>query len=85
MEGQGPIEGIRREGPNWRLWAWAIAIVILAVFALQNTEEVHIEFLFVESETPLIVGLLIAGALGALIGWLAPIVRRGRIAERDSD
>jgi uncharacterized integral membrane protein len=63
---------------NWRPWAIGIAILLLAIIVVQNSQEVPIDFLFVETETPLIVGLLIAGALGALIGWLAPIVRRGR-------
>jgi hypothetical protein len=31
----------------------------------------------------LIIALVIAGALGALIGWAWPHVRRGRRAERD--
>jgi uncharacterized integral membrane protein len=44
---------------------------------------VEIRFLFVETQTPLIFGLLIAGILGFLIGWLTPIVRRGRRGERD--
>jgi prepilin-type N-terminal cleavage/methylation domain-containing protein len=32
-----------------------------------------------------IVALLIAGALGALIGWALPHVRRSRRLERDKD
>jgi uncharacterized integral membrane protein len=76
--GRDPLEGVRRERPSWRLWAMGIAILLLAIIVAQNSQEVDFDFLFVETETPLIVGLLIAGALGALIGWLAPIVRRGR-------
>jgi uncharacterized integral membrane protein len=78
MEGREPLEGGRKERPSWRLWAIGIAVVLLAIIVIQNSQEVPIDFLFVETETPLIVGLLVAGALGALIGWLAPIVRRGR-------
>ena len=78
MEDPDPLEGIRKERRSWRLWVIGIAIVLLAIIVAQNSQEVPIDFLFVETETPLIVGLLIAGALGALIGWLAPIVRRGR-------
>jgi uncharacterized integral membrane protein len=35
-----------------------------------------VDFLFTTTDTPLIFALLIAGVLGALIGWLAPRVRR---------
>jgi uncharacterized integral membrane protein len=77
-EGRDPLEGVRRERPSWRLWAIGIAVLLFGIIIAQNAQEVHFDFLFVETETPLIVGLLIAGALGALIGWLAPIVRRGR-------
>lgn len=54
------------------------AAVLLVVFVAQNSQEVTVDFLFTTTETPLIFALLIAGALGALIGWLAPILRRGR-------
>ena len=33
-------------------------------------------FFFAETRTPLVFALLIAGALGAIIGWLAPRLRR---------
>lgn len=68
---------------NAKLWTIGIAIVLLVIFVAENSQEVEIRFLFVETQTPLIVGLLIAGVLGFLIGWLAPIVRRGRRGERD--
>ena len=42
----------------------------------------QVDFLFIHTTTPLILALLIAGALGALIGWAAPHVRRGRRNER---
>lgn len=77
MNDQQGIES-RREGPNWKLWTLAIAAVLLAIVVIQNSQEVPIDFLFVDTTMPLIFGLLIAGMLGFLIGWLAPIVRRGR-------
>lgn len=71
-----PKTGTDREGPRWRLWAAAIAAVLLIIFIAQNSQEVRVDFLFVEATTPLIFALLVAGVLGALIGWLAPRVRR---------
>ena len=44
-------------------------------------QDVEIDFLFINTEAPLIVALVIAGALGALIGWALPHVRRSRRAE----
>ena len=44
-----------------------------------------VDFLFVETETPLIIALVIAGGLGALIGWALPHVRRSRRVERERE
>ena len=76
------IGGRQEGGSNWKLWLAAIAALILAIFIVQNSQKVVIDFLFVETETPLIFGLLIAGLLGFAIGWLLPIVRRGRRDDR---
>lgn len=73
----------RREGRGWRVYVLGIAVFLLLVFFLQNSQKVTVQFLFVETETPLIIALLIAGALGALIGWAWPHVRRGRRQERE--
>jgi uncharacterized integral membrane protein len=77
------IEGLpRREGRGWRFYALIVAGVLLAVFVIQNSQSVEVEFLFSTVDTPLIFALLIAGGLGAVIGWAWPHVRRGRRAER---
>jgi uncharacterized integral membrane protein len=68
----------RAEGTNWRRWALLVALVVLIVFVIQNAQEVTVDFLFTTTDTPLIFALLIAGVLGALIGWLTPRVRRHR-------
>lgn len=73
----------RREGRGWRAYVLAAAVILLLVFFLQNSQEVEVQFLVTETQTPLIFALLIAGALGALIGWAWPHVRRGRRAERE--
>jgi uncharacterized integral membrane protein len=52
-------------------------LVILAIFVLQNSQKVNIDFLFfTTTETPLIVALLFAALLGAVIGWLATRIGR---------
>jgi len=75
------IGGRSEGGTNWKLWAAGVAALLLAIFVVQNSQKVTIDFLFVESDTPLIFGLLVAGLLGFAIGWLLPIVRRGRREE----
>ena len=67
----------RSEGPGWKIYALGVAGVLLAVLILQNSQEVEVKFLFINTTIPLIFALLIAGALGALIGWATPRVRRG--------
>lgn len=74
-ERRDPLEA-RREGSGWRRYALGIAALILAVFVIQNSQTVRVEFLLTQTDTPLIFALLFAGALGALIGWAAPKVRR---------
>ena len=78
------IEGApRKEGRGWRTYVLGTAIVLLLILVAQNAQEVTVDFLFIHTETPLIFALLIAGGLGALIGWAWPHVRRGRRAERE--
>jgi uncharacterized integral membrane protein len=67
----------RKEGRGWKTYALGVAGVLLAVLILQNSQEVEVKFLFINTTIPLIFALLIAGALGALIGWATPRVRRG--------
>jgi uncharacterized integral membrane protein len=83
VTGRDPSEAPRREGRGWRTYVLGIAIVLLAIFVAQNAQKVEVDFLFTETETPLILALLIAGGLGALIGWAWPHVRRGRRQERE--
>jgi len=67
----------RKEGRGWKTYALGVAGLLLAILILQNSQEVEVKFLFINTTIPLIFALLIAGALGALIGWAAPRVRRG--------
>ena len=71
-----PLEKQRREGGEWKRWVIGIALVAFAILVAQNSQKVEVNFFFASTETPLVFALLIAGALGALIGWLAPKVRR---------
>jgi uncharacterized integral membrane protein len=72
------IEGLpRKEGRGWRFWLLVAAGVLFAIFVIQNSQDVEVEFLFTTTDTPLFLALLLAGGLGAVIGWAAPRIRRG--------
>ncbi len=75
----------KKEGRGWRFWVVLVAGFLLLILIVQNAQKVTVDFLFVETETPLIVALVIAGGLGALIGWALPHVRRSRRVERERD
>jgi uncharacterized integral membrane protein len=67
---------------DWRAWMVALALALVVIVALQNSQEVRVDVLFVTVNAPLIVTLLVAVAVGALIGYVAPVIRRHR---RDED
>jgi uncharacterized integral membrane protein len=67
---------------NWRAWIVGVLIALVVIVALQNSQEVRVDVLFVTVNAPLIVTLLAAVAIGALIGYVAPLVLRHRRGER---
>ncbi len=67
----------KKEGRGWKSYALGFAGLVLAILILQNAQEVEVKFLFINTTIPLIFALLLAGGLGALIGWATPRVRRG--------
>jgi uncharacterized integral membrane protein len=71
-----------RKGVNWRAWLVGVLVALVVIVALQNSQQVAVEVLFVDFNAPLIVTLLVAVAIGALIGYVAPLVRRHRREER---
>ncbi|HEX5593505.1 MAG TPA: LapA family protein [Solirubrobacterales bacterium] len=67
---------------NWRAWLVGILSALVLIVALQNSQEVSVEVLFASFNAPLIVVILLAAAIGVLIGYIAPLVRRHRREER---
>jgi uncharacterized integral membrane protein len=67
---------------NWRAWLVGILSALVLIVALQNSQEVSFEVLFASFNAPLIVVILLATAVGALIGYIAPLVRRHHREEK---
>lgn len=63
---------------NWRAWLVGILVALVLIVALQNSQEVSFEVLFASFNAPLIVVILLAAAIGVMIGYVAPLVRRHR-------
>jgi uncharacterized integral membrane protein len=70
---------------NWRAWGVGALALLALIVALQNSQEVRVDVLFLTVNAPLIVILLIAVAVGALIGWAAPVLRRHHRSGRQGD
>jgi uncharacterized integral membrane protein len=62
-------------GRGGRFWIAIAAIVLAAIFLIQNSQKVKVDFIFASTETPLIFALLIAGLLGFVIGLALPRFR----------
>jgi uncharacterized integral membrane protein len=72
------IESVqRKEGRGLKFWLLVAAGVLFAIFVIQNSQDVEVKFLSTTTDSPLFLALLVAGGLGAVIGWAAPRVRRG--------
>lgn len=72
----------QKKPANWRAWALGVLAALVLIVALQNSQEVSVEVLFASFNAPLIVVLLVFTALGALLGYVAPIVLRHRREDR---
>lgn len=71
-----------RKSVNWRAWLVGLLSALVLIVALQNSQQVSFEVLFASFNAPLIVVILLAAAIGALIGYIAPLVRRHRREEK---
>jgi uncharacterized integral membrane protein len=71
-----------KKSVNWRAWFIGVAVALLILFVALNSRQVKVNFIVGSAQTPLIFALLIAAALGALIGYVGPLVRRHRRDEQ---
>jgi uncharacterized integral membrane protein len=77
MASPGELQPLAQKS-SWRPWALGVAVLLVVIFIAQNSQEVKVKFLYVDTTTPLIFALLIAAVLGAVIGYVGPLVRRHR-------
>jgi uncharacterized integral membrane protein len=88
MEGsrpQAPVPRRQEHRTNWRMWLIAIAVLLLLILIVQNSQKVEIHFFFADTHTPLFFALLVAAILGALVGWLLPRFRRSRKEHKSAE
>ena len=74
MEGTPPVSS----GRGTRFWVVLVAILLAIIFIAVNFQKVTVDFVVAEGEAPLVVALLLAGALGFVIGLALPRFRRPR-------
>jgi uncharacterized integral membrane protein len=67
---------------NWRAWIVGTLIALVLIVALQNSQQVDVDVLFINLNAPLIVVILASAAIGALAGYAFPVLRRHRRDER---
>jgi len=80
-----PLVPGEKKQVNWRAWGIGLLIALVVIVALQNSQQVRVDVLFVTVDAPLIVTLLAAVGIGALIGYAAPVLRRHRRDGRRQD
>lgn len=74
-----PPPAAQKKEVQWKWWAFGIAVLLLLIIVLQNSQHVEFKLLFIfDTSAPLVVLLLIAALIGAVIGYTAPILRRHR-------
>jgi uncharacterized integral membrane protein len=71
-----------KKGVNWRAWTVGILVALAIIVALQHSQKTHLDILFVSTTAPLIAILLIFLGIGAVIGYVGPLIRRHRRQER---
>ena len=65
-------------GISWKAILLAAAGIYALLLIILNSKKVSVDFVFVSPRTRVIFLVLLSMALGALITWLVPRIRRGR-------
>jgi uncharacterized integral membrane protein len=71
------MEGLTEtKGRGARFWLWMVVALIGLVLCAANFQKVTIDFIVGETNAPLVIALLIAGAIGFVLGLLLTRFRR---------
>lgn len=82
-EAKGVGEYRRDSGPSGTTITLVVVGVLLLIFVLQNMDAANVDFLFWDTDVSLGLALLIAAALGFVLGWgFAWLRRRARRLDR---
>jgi uncharacterized integral membrane protein len=65
-----------KEGLGAKQWLMVACAVLLVLFFVLNLQEVKVHLLVTTVKMPLVIALVIAAALGLVLGWAVPRLRR---------
>jgi uncharacterized integral membrane protein len=68
----------QRNDRGFRFWLTIVLIALALLFIAVNFQKVTIDFVVGETKAPLVIALLISGALGFVIGLVLPRFRDHR-------
>ena len=81
------IEESLEPGPGvpWGGIIGTVGIILLVVFAVQNTEDVRVEFLWMSGDFPLAIVILVTAVVASLLAMLTGTLYRRRRARRKAE
>ncbi len=62
-------------GRGSKFWLTMVAVLLGFIFVAVNFQKVTVDFVVAETKAPLVIALLISGALGFVIGLALPRLR----------
>jgi uncharacterized integral membrane protein len=72
------VEQSQPDKRNTRRWLLIGGGALLFLVLVLNSQSVEVNFIFATAQMPLFFALALAAALGALVGWAAPRLRRSK-------
>jgi len=67
---------------NIKVIGLIVLLILLVIFAVQNTQPVTVNFLFWQASTSAVVSILLSFLVGCLVGWLIHFIKPG--AKKDT-
>jgi uncharacterized integral membrane protein len=70
---------------NAKMIGIIVLLLVMVIFAIQNTQPVAIKFLFWGIETSAVLSILVSFMIGFLLGWLVLWAGSGKKKEKESN